>query len=67
MEKEKESTVSLVTLLEKVTEVTTATPQPATGPQDTGPVTIKLIMNEREFARATVKTLNKEQRVRVNT
>jgi hypothetical protein len=66
MEREKESTVSLVTLLEKVTEVSTEATRPQSGAdQNTGPVTIKLMLNEREFAAATVNSLNKANRLKM--
>ena len=66
MEREKESTVSLVTLLEKVTEVSAeATRSQSAADQNTGPVTIKLVLNEREFAAATVNSLNKVNRLKM--
>jgi hypothetical protein len=66
LEKEKESTVSIETLLEKVTQVTQApgmSAAPMTGP--TGDTVVVLSLNERELGRAVLNNLNKKQRVMV--
>lgn len=67
LEKEKDSTISLVTLLEKVTETTTSAAASQGGQAPSGPVTIKLMLNEREFAKATTDSLNKANRLRMRS
>jgi hypothetical protein len=67
LEKEKDSTISLVTLLEKVTETTTSAVASQGGQAPSGPVTIKLMLNEREFAKATTDSLNKANRLRMRS